>query len=72
MEGLDVDKMVAAADDPLSYPAVERNEMFAREIGSTGTPDFYLRRNGELTPLDVQGTAPEDYAAALDAALASG
>ncbi len=72
VEGLDVDKTVAAADDPLSYPAVERNEMFAREIGSTGTPDFYLRRNGELTPLDVQGTAPEDYAAALDAALASG
>jgi protein-disulfide isomerase len=72
VEGLDVDRVVAAADDPLSYPAVERNEMFAREIGSTGTPDFYLRRNGELTPLDVQGTAPEDYAAALDAALASG
>jgi len=72
VEGLDVEKVVAAADDPLSYPAVERNEMFARKIGSTGTPDFYLRRNGELTPLDVQGTAPEDYAAALDAALASG
>jgi protein-disulfide isomerase len=72
VEGLDVGRVVAAADDPLSYPAVERNETFARRIGSTGTPDFYLRRNGELTPLTVQGTAPEDYAAALDAALASG
>jgi protein-disulfide isomerase len=71
VDGLDVDAVVAAADDPLSYPAVERNEMFARRIGSTGTPDFYLRRNGKLTPLAVQGTAPEDYAAALDAALAS-
>jgi protein-disulfide isomerase len=70
VDGLDVDKVVAAADDPLSYPAVERNEMFAREIGSTGTPDFYLRRNGKLEPLEVQGTAPEDYAAALDSALA--
>ena len=69
VEGLDVDKVVAAADDPLSYPAVERNEMFARRIGSTGTPDFYLRTGGRLTPLNVQGTAPEDYAAALDAAL---
>ena len=71
VEGLDVEKVIAAADDPLSYPAVERNEMFAREIGSTGTPDFYVRRGGELTPLNVQGTAPEDYAAALDASLAA-
>jgi protein-disulfide isomerase len=70
VDGLDVDKVVAAADDPLSYPAVKRNEMFARRIGSTGTPDFYLRRNGQLTPLQVQGTAPSDYAAALEAALA--
>ena len=69
VEGLDVDKVVAAADDPLSYPAVERNEMFARKIGSTGTPDFYLRKDGQLTPLDVQGTTPADYASALDAAL---
>ena len=28
-----------------------------------------LRKNGRLTPLSVQGTAPEDYTAALDAAL---
>jgi protein-disulfide isomerase len=69
VDGLDVESVVAAADDPLSYPAVERNEMFARRIGSTGTPDFYLRKNGQLTPLSVQGTSPEDYAAALDAAL---
>jgi protein-disulfide isomerase len=72
VEGLDAERVVAAADDPLSYPAVERGEMFARRIGSTGTPDFYLRRDGQLTPLTVQGTAPEDYAAALDAALAGG
>lgn len=72
VEGLDAELVVAAADDPLSYPAVERGEMFARRIGSTGTPDFYLRRDGQLTPLTVQGTAPEDYAAALDAALAEG
>ena len=70
VDGLDPDAVVAAADDPLSYPAVERNELFARRIDSTGTPDFYLRRNGKLTPLAVQGTAPEDYAAALDSALA--
>ena len=70
VEGLDVERVVAAADDPLSYPAVRRNEMLARRIGSTGTPDFYLRKDRGLIPLNVQGTAPEDYAAALDAALA--
>jgi protein-disulfide isomerase len=70
VEGLDIERVVAAADDPLSYPEVRASERFARRIGSTGTPDFYLRRNGRLTPLQVQGTAPEDYAAALDAALA--
>ena len=69
VEGLDVDRVVAAADDPLSYPAVRANEMFARRIGSTGTPDFYVRKDGKLTPLAPQGGAPEDYAAALDAAL---
>src|SRR6202008_1618969 len=70
VDGLDPDAVVAAPDDPLSYPAGERNERFARKIGSTGTPDFYLRRNGKLTPLEVQGTRPEDYAAALDSAVA--
>jgi protein-disulfide isomerase len=70
VDGLDVERVVAAADDPLSYPAVRAGEQFARRIGSTGTPDFYLRRDGRLTPLQVRGTAPEDYAAALDAALA--
>ena len=28
-----------------------------------------MRKGGTLTPLQVQGTAPEDYARALDAAL---
>jgi protein-disulfide isomerase len=71
VEGLDTERVVAAADDPLSYRAVERGEMFARRIGSTGTPDFYLRKGGKLTPVTPQGTAPEDYAAAIDAALAA-
>jgi protein-disulfide isomerase len=68
--GLDPEKAVAAANDPLSWPAVRAGEQFARDLGSTGTPDFYVRRRGRLTPLNAQGTAPEDYARALDAALA--
>lgn len=69
VEGLDPDKVVAAADDPLSQPAVKEGEQFARDLGSTSTPDFYIRKDGTLTKLQVQGTAPEDYAQALDAAL---
>ena len=71
VEGLDVEPVVAAADDPLSQPAVRRAEMFARGIGSTQTPDFYIRKAGRLTPVTPQGTSPEAYAAAIDAALAN-
>jgi protein-disulfide isomerase len=69
--GLDVEAVVKAADDPLGQPAVRRAEQFARDLGSTGTPDFYIRQDGRLTPLQPQGTSPEAYAAAIDAALAS-
>jgi protein-disulfide isomerase len=67
--GLDAEKVVAAANDPLSHPAVRRNEQFARDLGSTGTPDFYLRQGGRLTQLEPQGTSPQAYEAAIDAVL---
>jgi protein-disulfide isomerase len=67
--GLDAEKVVAAANDPLAYPAVRANEQFAREIGSTGTPDFYVRKGGRLVQLAPQGTSPDAYEAAIDAAL---
>ena len=70
VQGLDPAKAVAAANDPLSWPAVRAGEQFARDLGSTGTPDFYVRKRGRLTPLNVQGATPQDYARALDAALA--
>jgi hypothetical protein len=69
VEGLDVEAVVNAADDPLAWPAVRRGEQFARAIGSTSTPDFYVRMDGRMTQLNPQGTSPEAYAAALDAAL---
>jgi protein-disulfide isomerase len=68
--GVDPAKAAAAADDPLSWPAVKAGEVFARSLGSTSTPDFFVRKAGRLAPLAVQGTAPEDYARALEAALA--
>jgi protein-disulfide isomerase len=70
VDALDVERVVSAADDPLAQPAVRRDEQFARRIGSTGTPDFYIRKGGRLTPLAPQGTSPEAYTAAIDAALA--
>ena len=71
VEGLDAEAVVAAADDPLAQPAVRRAEQFARDIGSTATPDFYVRKGDRLTPVTPQGTSPEAYAAAIDAALAN-
>ncbi len=68
--GLDVEKLVAAADDPVDQPGVREAEQFARELGSTGTPDFYVRVKGRLKPLNPQGTSPDAYAAAIDKALA--
>jgi protein-disulfide isomerase len=68
--GLDAKKVVAAANDPLAQPAVAGAETFARDIGSTSTPDFFLRVKGRLTKVEPQGTAPGDYAKAIDAALA--
>ena len=70
VEGLDIEKVVAAADDPLAQPAVREGEEFARRIGSTSTPDFYIRKGDSMTQLQPQGTSPEAYAAAIDAALA--
>ena len=70
--GLDPDKVVAAADDPLAQPAVRGDEQFAR--------DHRLDRHAGLLPAQgraadassqPQGTAPEDYARAIDAALAT-
>jgi len=69
--GLDPEAAVAAADDPLRFPIVRATERAAARIGSTGTPDFYVRRAGaqKLEPLEVRGTGPEAYAEALDGVL---
>ncbi len=68
--GLDPSKAAAAADDARSQPAVREAEQFARQIGSAGTPDFYVRKGRRLVQLNVQGTTPADYERAIDEALA--
>jgi protein-disulfide isomerase len=68
--GLPVDRVVAAANDPLGQPLVHRAQALAERVGSSGTPDFFVRKSdGRLRPLEPQGTTPEAFAAALDAAL---
>jgi protein-disulfide isomerase len=69
--GLDPTAAADAADDPLAQPLVREGEQFARDLGSTSTPDFYVRQGSQMQPLGEQGTAPEDYARALDAILGS-
>jgi protein-disulfide isomerase len=71
VNGLDAEKVVKAADDPVAQPGVREAEQFARDLGSTGTPDFYIQKDGRLTPLAPQGTSAEAYTAAIDAALAA-
>jgi protein-disulfide isomerase len=68
--GLDVDAVVEAANDPLAEPLVHKAQELSERVGSTGTPDFYLRRPGRrLRRISVRGQAPEDFTRALDAAL---
>jgi protein-disulfide isomerase len=68
--GLPVDRVIAAANDPLAQPLVHRAQALAERLGSSGTPDFYLRKGtGRPTPLEPRGTTPEAFAAALDAVL---
>ena len=42
-----------------------------RPSRATATPDFYIRKGGRLTTVTPEGTSPEAYAAAIDAALAN-
>jgi protein-disulfide isomerase len=71
VSGLDVDRVVAAANDPLAQPLVHEAQELAERADSSGTPDFYLRRGdrGRLTRVRVSGFSQEDFTRALEAAL---
>jgi protein-disulfide isomerase len=68
--GLDVEAVVAAANDPLAQPLVHRAQRLSEQVGSSGTPDFFLRRRGRWTPFEPRGTSAEAFTRALEAALA--
>jgi protein-disulfide isomerase len=68
--GLDVDRVVEAANDPLAQPLVHRAQRLSEQVGSSGSPDFYVRReSGRLVPFEPEGTSPEAFTRALDSAL---
>jgi protein-disulfide isomerase len=67
--GLDVERVVAGADDPLAQPLVHRAQRLSELVGSKGSPDFYLRRAGRLVPVEPTGPSVEEFKRALDAAL---
>jgi hypothetical protein len=67
--GLDAERVVAAANDPLAEPLVHRAQRLSELIGSKGSPDFYLRRAGRLVPIEPEGPSVDEFTRALDAAL---
>jgi protein-disulfide isomerase len=67
--GLDAERVVAAANDPLAERLVHRAQRLSEVIGSKGSPDFYLRRAGRLVPIEPEGPSVDEFTRALDAAL---
>jgi protein-disulfide isomerase len=68
--GLDTERAFADRERPFATRAIEDAERTADAVGSTHTPDFYLRHgDGPLEPLPLQDLTPEAFAAALDRAL---
>jgi protein-disulfide isomerase len=69
--GVDPAAAVAGASRGEKDPLVRRAATMARDIGSSGTPDFYLRlAGGRLVPVNPPGLAPDAFIPALEQALA--
>jgi protein-disulfide isomerase len=67
--GLDSDAVVAAANDPLAQPLVHRAQRLSEVMGSSGSPDFFLRRGRRLVPVEPDGPSVDEFTRALDRAL---
>jgi protein-disulfide isomerase len=69
--GVDPAAAVAAANDPGGQPLVQEAESKASDLGSSSTPDFYLRlASGRLVPVSPQDLTADAFTQALDQALA--
>jgi protein-disulfide isomerase len=68
--GVDAGKAVKAASDPSSEPLVAQAEKTASDLGSTSTPDFFLRlSSGRLVRVQPQSLTADGVTQAIDAAL---
>jgi protein-disulfide isomerase len=68
--GVNAVKAAAAADNPNGQPLVKQAEQQASSLGSSGTPDFFLRlKSGRLVHVTPQALTPQAFEQALDQAL---
>lgn len=71
--GVNAGKAVAAANDASAQPLVGQAEQMAANLGSSGTPDFYLRlRSGRLVRVQPQSLTGAAVSQAIDRALPPG
>lgn len=69
--GVNPSKAVAAANNARSQPLVDQAETEASKLGSTSTPDFFLKlKSGRLVHVTPQALTPSAMAKALNQALA--
>jgi protein-disulfide isomerase len=62
---------VAGARTGSSEPLLKKASQLARQVGSGGTPDFYVRlASGRLVPVNAPGLTPDAFIPALQQALA--
>jgi protein-disulfide isomerase len=69
--GVDPAAAVAGAKVGAKDPLVQQAEKLAKDVGSGGTPDFYVRlASGRLVPVNPPGLTPDVFVPALQQALA--
>jgi protein-disulfide isomerase len=69
--GLNPDAVVRAANAPTRQPLFQEATRLAQALGSSSTPDFYLKlAGGRLVRVSPSALTPGAFAQALDAALA--
>jgi protein-disulfide isomerase len=69
--GVEPAAAVAGARTGAKDPLVRQAGKLARDVGSSGTPDFYVRlASGRLVPVNPPGLTPDAFIPALQQALA--
>lgn len=68
--GVDPEAAVKGANNPGSQPLLAEAEQQASDLGSSSTPDFYLKlASGRLVPVPVKELTPDGVSSAIDSVL---